>query len=165
MLLFSLGHFVVYQYNLYQIKQQMQLAVKSGDYTSNQLQTFVVNAGNSKFIREIEIKEEGREICYKDKMYDVVSVTIEKGQLKIVCLADDDESQVIAGFTKFLDANHGIGKKAIKLVKFDAPIFALNELPGSDFACYNNSITFNKYLKELLPQQFYPKPFPPPRAA
>jgi len=163
--MYSAGYVMVYRYNMRTIKRQMRSAIRTGDFDAEQQVQFRFDFSDPSSFKDVEVKDKGKEIKYKEEMYDVISVQLQGNHLIINCVADKDESKLVAGFAKtFDDPNSGLStKKSIRLIKYSFPVFTVEEMVFEKPEPICDLLPrYKVYTALFTPQHHLNIPSPPP---
>ena len=163
--MYSAGYVMVYRYNMRAIKRQMRAAIRTGDFDAGRQVQFQFDFSDPSCFKDVEVKDKGKEIRYKEEMYDILSVQVQGNKLIVNCLADKEESKLVAGFAKTLeDGAPGLtNKKSIRLIKYSFPRFTLQELVFEKQENLCDLLPrYNAYAALFRPQHHLNIPSPPP---
>ncbi len=103
------GYFIVFKSVQYQIKKEIKAEIKK-KINPNELTTIVID---KKQVNKIDWLEEGKEMHYKGKLYDVVRRTENAISITYYCINDDQEKLLFANLEEHI-AMHIAANKPIK---------------------------------------------------
>ncbi len=132
------GYYLIYTFYQHGLKSEMKTYLKANKQSNFgikfQFKLYQGEISNPDFVWE----EKGEEFKYKNEYYDVVTIEKDKGQIKIICLKDDNENKLEQQLNQ-------INKKE----KNSTSATRLSQLKFFSFfhiESYNNSF-FNKFQK------------------
>ena len=105
----TMGYFIAFKTIQYSIRSEIKEEIKQ-KFTPPQLITIVVDKQQ---LSKIEWSEEGEEMHYDSKLYDVVRFTETKKSITYYCINDTQEESLFAGLEEHI-ATHVSGNKPIK---------------------------------------------------
>lgn len=97
----SIGYYAVFKFSEYQIKKIAKRAVFA-HLDDSQYEIITIKKNN---LDEIEFKEDGKEIIYKDQLYDIGKKTETENEIVFYCINDKDEEALITSLKTHID-NH-----------------------------------------------------------
>lgn len=130
MLLYTVGFYAAYRYNLSAIKGEMRSTIVSVQYHPDQVFTIEIPLDNDLAIAQDFEKVDTHELSYKGEMYDIISARREKDKVVYTCINDEEESHLINVFAKQVQQqnNHPLaGKKPVSLIKFSFTDFNVSQ--------------------------------------
>lgn len=122
------GYFIAFKSFQYQIKKEIKAEIKR-NVNPNELTAIVID---KKQINKIDWQQEGKEMYYKGKLYDVVRLTKNDTSITYYCINDKQEELLFANLEEHI-ATHIAANKPIKnqgskkLADKFAKLYFLNE--------------------------------------
>lgn len=123
-----MGYFIVFKAMQYEVKSEIKAQIIEG-IDPLKLVSITINKAEQ---RNIEWFDEGNEMLYNNKLYDIVRSTENKSSTTYYCISDTEETELIANFDNHINENL-IANKAlkneslIKLLDKDIKLFFSNE--------------------------------------
>ncbi|MBN8696885.1 MAG: hypothetical protein J0L87_10155 [Bacteroidetes bacterium] len=97
----SIGYYAVFKFSEYQIKKTAKRAVFA-NLDDSQYEIITINKND---LDKIEFKDDGKEIIYKDQLYDIGKKTETETEIVLYCINDKDEEALISSLKTHID-NH-----------------------------------------------------------
>lgn len=103
------GYYFVYKGSQYLLKSEMQSEIKSG-INSKYLENITINKNN---LHAIEWLENGKEMRYNNKLYDIVKITETSSSITFHCINDTKEESLFTNLEEHINT-HVADNKPIK---------------------------------------------------
>lgn len=122
------GYFIAFKSFQYQIKKEIKAEIKR-NVNPNELTAIVID---KKQINKIDWQQEGKEMYYKGKLYDVVRLTKNDTSITYYCINDKQEELLFANLEEHIAAHIAANKPiknqgSKKLADKFAKLYFLNE--------------------------------------
>lgn len=156
------GYFIAFKSFQYQIKKEIKAEIKK-NVNPNELTTIVID---KKQINKIDWLEEGKEMYYNGKLYDVVRHTKNGTSITYYCINDKQEELLFANLEEHIathiaankpiknQATKNLSNTVIKLYFSNGQSFEFNSVLLNEQAFFSINLSYKSVLTET--------DFPPP---